>query len=179
MTYWKFLAFVFKQEGHCNYAKEGFNLTAQAILLSPRKVAELKWSRTINTHGCTENNIPVDLHMEHPYRNWKHMLHQLGFNITPETVQRASKAVDAVCYNFEEVTEIPIGSSYHSKPSQDRDVTKMIEQLETEQVFANKENRQHRGLRKHKPLMSSIDWEKMKSWVIEQVNNYNVYKNPQ
>ena len=149
MTNWKFLAFVFKQEGHRNYAKEGFNLTAQAILLSPRKVAELKWSRTINTHGCTGNNIPVDLQMEHPCRNLKHMLHQLGFNITTETVQRASKAlgaVNAVCYNFEEVTEIPIGRSHHSKPSQDRDVTKMIEQLETEQVFANKENRQHRGL---------------------------------
>ena len=42
LTYWIFLAFVFKQEGHRNYAKEGFNLTAQSILLSPRKVAELK-----------------------------------------------------------------------------------------------------------------------------------------
>ena len=182
LTYWKFLTFVFKQEGHRNYAKEGFNLTAQSLLLSPRKVAELKWSRTINTHGHAGKNIPVDLHMEHLNRNLKRMLHQLGSNITPETVQRASKAlgaVDAVCCNFEEVTEIPVGSSHHSKPPQDRDVTKMVEQLETEQVFANKGNRQHRGFKKHEPLMSSIDWEKMKDWIKEQVNNYDVYNNHQ
>ena len=60
------------------------------------------------------------------------MIHQLRSNITPVTVQRASKAlgaVDAVCCNFEEVTQTPIGSSHHSKPSQDRDITKMVEQL--------------------------------------------------
>lgn len=110
--------FLIKQEGHRNYAKEGFNLTAQAILLCPRKVAELKWSSTINMHGHTGKNIPVDLYMEHLNRNLKCMLHQLGSNITLKTVQRASKAlgaVDAVCYNFEEVTELPIGSSHHSK----------------------------------------------------------------
>ena len=47
----KFLTIIFHQTSHCNYAKEGFLMLAQSALLSPRLSAELKWSRTINTHG--------------------------------------------------------------------------------------------------------------------------------
>ena len=43
VIYWKFLIILLKAEGHFNYAKEGFGLVAQSLLLSPRKAAELKW----------------------------------------------------------------------------------------------------------------------------------------
>ena len=56
---------VFKEENHYNYGKEAFNLLLQSNILSPRKLAELKWSRTINTHGKPGHNVPCDLHMEH------------------------------------------------------------------------------------------------------------------
>jgi len=51
ITYWKFMIPIFNHTGHCNYAKERFNMLAQCTALSPRKLAELKWSRTVNTHG--------------------------------------------------------------------------------------------------------------------------------
>jgi len=38
MRYWKFLAAIFRQQQHYNYANEGFNLLAQITLLSPRQV---------------------------------------------------------------------------------------------------------------------------------------------
>ena len=109
LTYWKFLMVVFKNEHHINYANEGFLLLAQSILLSPRKVAELKWCRTVNTPGRAGKNIPVDLHMEHLNCQLKDMMHNLGSNITPESVQRISKALGAVsdiCSNFEETSKI-------------------------------------------------------------------------
>jgi len=59
LSYWKFLAAVFNHTGHCNYAKEGFLLLAQSSLLSPRQIAEIKWSRTVNTHGRPGSNIPL------------------------------------------------------------------------------------------------------------------------
>ena len=51
MSYWKFLTAIFKETGHSNYAKEGFLMLSQSVLLSPRKDTEMKWSRTVNTHG--------------------------------------------------------------------------------------------------------------------------------
>jgi len=120
LTYWKFLGIIFKEEGHFNYAKEAFNVLAQSTLLSPRKTAELKWCRTVNTHGHVGKNIPVDLHMEHLNRRLKSMLQHLGSNITPESVQHTSRAlgaVESVCSNFEHVSEIALESNHHSKPS--------------------------------------------------------------
>lgn len=42
LLYWKFLLPIFKQTKHHNYAAEAFELLAQCLVLSPRKVAELK-----------------------------------------------------------------------------------------------------------------------------------------
>ena len=93
LTYWKFLTVIFKNDHHINYAKEGFLLLAQSLLLSSRKRAELKWCRTINTHGHADKNIPVDLHMEHLNRRLKDMMRNLGSNITTESVQHILKAL--------------------------------------------------------------------------------------
>ena len=138
LTYWKFLTVIFKSENHINYAKEGFLLLAQSLLLSCRKTAELKWCRTINTHGRPSKNIPVDLHMEHLNHHLKGMMRNLGSNITPESVQRASKALGGVtniCCNFEETSNILGGSDFHSRPSLEKDIEQTQEQLEKEKVF--------------------------------------------
>ena len=80
LTYWKFLIVIFKNEHHHNYAKEGFLLLAQSLVLSARKTAELKWCRTVNTHGRAGKNIPIDLHMEHLNCQLKDMIRNLGSN---------------------------------------------------------------------------------------------------
>ena len=83
-----------------NYAKEGFLLLAQSLLLSCRKTAELKWCRTINTHGCPSKNIPVDLHMEHLNRRLKGMMWNLGLNITPESACTVCFEGTWCCYRY-------------------------------------------------------------------------------
>ena len=138
LVYWKFLIVIFKKEHHHNYAKEGFLLLAQSLLLSARKVAELKWCRTVNTHGRTGKNIHVDLHMEHLNRKLKDMMHNLGSNITSESVQRISKAlgiISDIFSNFEETTKISAESNFHSRPSLEKDFVQLQEQLEKEQVL--------------------------------------------
>ena len=178
LTYWKFLIVIFKNEHHHNYAKEGFLLLAQSLVLSARKTAELKWCRTVNTHGRAGKNIPVDLHMEHLNRQLKDMIHNLGSNITPESVQRISKALGAVsdiCSNFEETTKISAVSNFHSRPSLEKDLVQLQEQLEKELVFEVKQYREHQGFKKHKPLLSSINWKTMKDWVKQKLLDYDVY----
>jgi len=51
IRYWKFLMVVFRMTNHYNYANEGLKLLMQSLILSPRKVRELKWSRSVNTQG--------------------------------------------------------------------------------------------------------------------------------
>ena len=60
-----FLSDIFRQERHYNYANEAVNLLTQTIMVSPRKVSEIKQSHAVNTTGRVGKNIPVDLHMEH------------------------------------------------------------------------------------------------------------------
>ena len=173
IIYWKFLIVLFKAEGHFNYAKEGFGLVAQSLLLSPRKAAELKWCRTVNTQGRVGQNVPVDLHMEHLNANLKCMLHHLGSNITPASVLRASRALGAVqtvCTNFKDISH---DTDFHSRPSFEKDLMKISDELESVQVFKKKENRQYRGFKKHKPRMSSVDWKKVTKWAKEQILNYS------
>ena len=177
LIYWKLLGVIFKEEGHRNYAKESFNLLAQSVLLSPRQAAELKWCRTVNTRGCVGKNIPVDLHMEHLNRRLKCMLHHLGSNVTPESVLRASRAlgaIESICSNFNEISDIPLESDHHSRPSYEADFLKIQAQLENEEVFHHKGNRFHAGFKNHKALLNSVKWGKYLEWVKEQVMNYNV-----
>ena len=80
---WKYFLLIFKAARRKNYAIEAFTLLAQEkFLLSPRQSLQLKWSRTINTHGLPGKNIPCDLYMEHLNRESKSALSGLGSNIT-------------------------------------------------------------------------------------------------
>ena len=60
-------------------------------------------------------------------------------------------------------------------PSFEIDLRKLQEQLEKEEVFVVKEQRRHQGFRKHKPLLSSIDWDRITKWVKEQIAKYDPY----
>ena len=103
----------------------------------------MKWSRPVNTHGQAGHNIPVDLHLEHLNRRLKGMLHGLGSNITPESVQRTSRAlgmIKAVCTNFEEVSNITPTKDYHSTPSFEKDLLKLQQQLVAQEVFVVKQS---------------------------------------
>ena len=114
--------------------------------------------------------------MEHLNANLKCMLHHLGSNITPASVLRASRALGAVqtvCTNFEDISDISHDTDFHSRPSFEKDLMKISDELESVQVFKKKENRQYRGFKKHKPRMSSVDWKKVTKWAKEQILNYS------
>jgi len=172
------LTAIFKDTGHFNYVKEEFILLAQSCLVSPRKKAEIMWSRTVNTHGRAGKNIPVHLHLEHLNRRLKGMLRGLGSNISPKSVQRAAKMlgpIETVCTNFENVSNIVPPKDYHSMPSFDKDLQKLHEQLVAEKVFEITDGQSHKGFCNHKQLMTSIDWSNMKERAKKQILNYDTY----
>ena len=138
LLYWKFLVPIFRQEGHHNYAKEGFLLLAQANLLSERKVTELKWSRTVNMHGRQGCNIAIDLFVEHMNRRLKNMIGSLQSNVNPSTIQRVTKSlgvVKHVCKVFRQEAELYENKGYCSYQSFENNFNKVLKQLEEELVF--------------------------------------------
>jgi len=176
VRYWKFMAAIFRHEKHYNYSNEAFNLVAQTLLLSPRQLSELKWSRTVNTSGRIGRNIPVDLHMEHLNRRLIIMMRNLGSNISPGTSQRAAKAlavVDIICSQFLKDTNIPDAKDYHTIPSISKDLLMMQQQLTADEVFKPQENWHHSVYKDHKPLLSSINWRNIHKWIKERIINYN------
>ena len=57
---WRYFMVLFKATSHKNYAIEAFVLLAhEKFLQSPRFALQLKWSRTINTHGKPGKMFPV------------------------------------------------------------------------------------------------------------------------
>ena len=168
MRYWKFLMIVFRKEQHFNYSNEALKLTVQSLILSPRKVMELKWSRCINTQGRPGKNVSLDLHMEHLNGKLKTMMRNLGSNITPKTVHRAAKAfgiVNQVCTQFKQDTDIKSNKPYHSVPSFSKDLEQIVGQLKKEEVFIVKPDRNHITFCHHTPLLQDFDWNNLTEWI--------------
>ena len=176
LRYWKFLLAIFRKEKHYNYANEGLNLLAQTMLLSPRQVCEILWSRTVNTRGIEGKNISVDLHMEHLNRRLKIMLRNLRSNINPATAQRAAKAlgvVQKVCSQFMAESDITDNKDFHTIPSINKDLSVLIKQLTDSEVFKVKHERQHGSYKNYKPI-NAIDWTRITGWIKGKIINYNI-----
>jgi len=135
--------------------------------MSLRQACKIKWARTVNTTGRIGRNIPVDLHMEHLNRKLKIMMRNLTSNITsnitPKTVQHKTLGtIEQACARFREETDVAQLKCYHTVPSNHEDISKIKEQLITEEVFINRQNKTYKA---HKPLLQSINWDKTIDWV--------------
>lgn len=87
-------------------------------LLSPRLAQQIMWSRVVNPYGGPGNNIPVDLLTEHPNRNVKDFVIDLGANVSEATIvncSRALKAVKDICDNFDKYCGVRSTSMHHTQ----------------------------------------------------------------
>ena len=145
---WKFNLLIFKAARRKNYSKEALNLLLQVnYLLSPRESAQLKWCQCINTSGRQGTNISMDLYLEHLNRRLKTTLHNVGSNITDNSVNLAAESiaiVQHVCEQFERETSTSGPSSdKHSYPSFEKDFKLILNVLEDQEVFLDKCSRKH------------------------------------
>ena len=177
ILYYKFLLPIYRSMQCRNYCVEAFRLLVQTMILSPRKVAEIKWNRTINVHGEREKNIPADLHMEHLNRRLKKAMRSIGSNVHPMVIQRAAKSlgpVSTVMDQFEQETDISENKDYHTIPSFARDLKTVIDILQDEKVFSESNLSNHTTYCK-KPLLQSMKWNDVKSWIVQKINGLDIY----
>lgn len=176
---WKFLLPSFKSTGRTNCSVETVTLLAQYYyLLSPQMAAQLAWSRTVNTHGCTGKNISCDLHLEHLNRVAKNALGGLTSNITEKSVERIGKMVGVISnlsHGFDMQNNVPSPSDYHTRKPKRKDITMMVDQLRKTKVFKFKDGRCHL----HSKIFSSnpckaVNKEELKVWMDGHMNKLGI-----
>ena len=123
-----------------------------------KQLAQLLWSRCVNTRGYQGTNIPADLHMEHLNRRLRTVLRNQGANITPKSVEKAGRSIGAVhhvCKLFEDQTSSSATSHSHPYPAFGRDYKAVLKVLR-EEVFTTRSNRSHTSFKFAKHLTQSF-----------------------
>ena len=80
--------------GHSNYTKEAILLHAVVNAATTRCVAaKVTWSRTVDTRGETERDIPVNLHNEHLKRVVKTAISHVSVNILTASILQCGESL--------------------------------------------------------------------------------------
>ena len=72
--------------------------------LSPNAARQVMWHRFVNSKGGMGNNIPCDLYNEHINKLVKHIIQNMGPNLTEKSLQRAVRSVStlhSICTAFD------------------------------------------------------------------------------
>ena len=79
--------------------------------------------------GGAGNNIPCDLFNEHVNKQLKHIISNMGSNLTESALQRAAPSVTRlhqICERFDIQSDVPCETTVHSTRSDKEDVKKVI-----------------------------------------------------
>jgi len=177
LTYYKLFLLVFKA-GKChNYCKEVINLLLQYnFLFTERQAQQLKWCRVVNTHGKPGSNIPCDLHIEHLNRRLKGMIRNIHSKNPETAIDRVAKSVGTihqVCEILEQENQAVKTSSKHTRPSFEKEVTLMVEELDEQKVFTDC-NRKPFCYRNIKSVLQLTTKKKLKTWIPKKVAKYQL-----
>lgn len=178
---WKIFMPHFKAAGHTKYALQALRLQMQVhVTLSPNLAHQVMWNRFVNVRGGLGRNIPCDLHNEHVNKLLKHIIVNMGPNLTEKALQRAARSVtalDAIAESFDTQSGVPHRTSAHSTKSDIQDVKKVMATVAKHQLLTQLGNREHRtfpGLQLN-PL-SKWDIEKTKLWIKTKKKDYWKFK---
>lgn len=175
---WKYLLIVFMKTGRTNYTKEVLiQLLQSKFLFSERKAAQLKWDRFVNTQGKPGCNIPADLHMEHINKQFKGVLKNLGANVQPHTIVRASKAIGAihdVSLALESELNFTCSSGKHNIPSVTKDIEKVVNVLQDVKVYERNKGRQHSFMKFNRGLLAAINHDEIAGKLLDKALNVSL-----
>ena len=164
---------IFKATSQKNYSIEAFIILAQyQYLLSPRERDQPLYSRFINTHGLPGRNISCDLYMEHLNRLLKDAIRALGANKTPKAIGRVGRCtapLDEILERFDTIHNYSSQSDHHKKPSANKDITSMLEQLRKADVFHYTHGRKHHAFSnfRNNPIIT-LQQEDVSEWMKSQ-----------
>ena len=175
MRYWKVLLLLFKATNRNNYSIEAMRLLLQQMyLVSPRKAAQLTWSRFINTQGRQGRNMPADLHMEHLNRTLKTALTALHSNITDKAIDRIGRSVGImqhVSKAFLHELHVKEDKGSHNPPSFSRDLATVTNCLREERVFTYTSSRRYDTFTHTQGILQRVNIPKVTTWLRDKYHD--------
>ena len=150
---WRVFLLHFYTGGRTKYSWETLRLQFQLVFLPPTISHQLKWNRSINTHGGIGRNIPCDLHNEHMNKLFKEIVKNMGPNLTEQAVMRAARSVTALqdmSAAFDKQCNVPVGTSAHSRRNDEHDVGQVASVVQRMEALHVKPGRNHSCFRKMK-----------------------------
>ena len=126
---------------------EAFKLQHQYhYSLPPRQAEQLLWCRFANTHSVQGKNIPLDNQQEHLNRLCKNAIKSLGHKRQESAVVRCGKALGTasnMLSQFDKDSSVASASGAHSCPSQDKELVKIVSELQHEGVLTESPGRKY------------------------------------
>ena len=150
---WRVFLLHFYTGGRTKYSWEALRLMFQLVFLPPAISHQMKWNRFINTHGGLGRNIPCDLNNEHMNKLFKEIVKNMGPNLTEQAVMRAARSVTALqdmSAAFDKQRNVPVGTSTHSRKSDEHDVGQVASVVQRIEALHVKPGRNHSCFRKMK-----------------------------
>lgn len=178
---WKLMMPHFKTAGHTKYALNCLRLQMQVnVTLSPSLAHEVTWNRFVNIRGGLGKNIPCDLFNEHINKLLKHIITNMGPNLTETALQRAARSVtalDAISESFDTHSGVPHRSSSHCTRPDTDDVKKVVATVMKHRLLTPQGSRNHRSFPgiELNPL-STWDMTKTTEWISAKKTEYYKYK---
>ena len=127
---WKLFLPHCKAAGCTKYSLESLNFKfIQALLAPPTLAHQIIWNRFVSVRGGTGNNIPCDLFNEHVNKQLKHIISNMGSNLTKSALQRAARSVTSlhqICERFYIQSGVPCETTVHSTRPDKEDVKKVV-----------------------------------------------------
>ncbi len=154
---WRYFLVIFHTSNRRNYAKEVFHLLYQyQYVLSPQQKEPLLYNRFINTTGTVGRNISDDLHMEHLNRELKECIALLRSNKHEHAIIRVGKAmgtISPVLQQFDQINEINLHKTNHTRSSIKQDMTRIINDIGQYRLFKYSKNRKYLSFPNPKSLL--------------------------
>lgn len=138
------------------------------------------WHRFVNWKGGIGKNIPCDLYNEHVNRLVKHIIQNMGPNLTESSLQRAARSVStlhSICSAFDTQTGVPHGTVAHSTRPDTHDVLKVVSTVLSNHLLTPTPGRKHSVFPKlHLDPLHTWDIRKTKSWIEKKKKDYSKYR---
>ena len=148
-------------------------------MYSPNLAHQVTWHRFVNVSGGAGNNIPCDLFNEHVNKLLKHIIRNMGSNLTESAIQRAARSVTClkqICDSFDSKSGVPYRTTAHSTRCDKTDVKKVVRTVLDNKLLTKVGSREHRSFKDMKlnPL-HKWDVKKTEKWIKDKIKEYQKY----
>ncbi|CAC5356294.1 unnamed protein product [Mytilus coruscus] len=178
---WRLDILKYTLNNHTKYRLLSCRLQAQLLALLPPKLAhQLCHNRGVNIHGGAGKNVPGDLALEFLNMRAKDSLNSLSGNLSSSSIQRCGRSLQGcndLIDSYTEGLQQFFGRPSNSKPSIQKDINSLVEELAKEKLFDKIPGRCHHSFQDIvNDDTSKVNGQKLSQWLTSKKETFAKYQ---